>query len=226
MEAVSLRISSPTSTWSAIEAMFAGRTAPDGSLVADNFARWFDGSQVVDAAGVPVVVMHGTWFNFSEFEDSEDIGFHFGSSEAANARLKSWQDDDGSGTDGANVMPVYLAITNPLRLPDLHTWDSDDVAAALRGAGLITDVEADELAEFNDRVLVAKILKAHGYDGIVYDNKTEGGGDSYIALDSCQVKSAIGNSGLFDAGSSDVADVHRRTVATDGEPLGRERMRA
>lgn len=37
--------------------------------VAANFANWFDGSQMVDAAGKPLVLYHGTNRSFTEFDD-------------------------------------------------------------------------------------------------------------------------------------------------------------
>ena len=47
----------------------------------------------------------------------------------------------------------------------------------------------------NDEIVSA--LKKGGYDGIVYENIIEGGGDSYIAFDPEQIKS-IHNSGTYD----------------------------
>jgi hypothetical protein len=46
--------------------------------------------------------------------------------------------------------------------------------------------------------LIREYLKSKGYDGITYPNEYEGEGESYIAFDPTQIKSAIGNSGSFD----------------------------
>ncbi len=48
-------------------------TAPDGSSVAENFAKWFGWSKVVDKEGNPMVVYHGTntSVKFNEFEPTE-----------------------------------------------------------------------------------------------------------------------------------------------------------
>jgi hypothetical protein len=54
------------------------------------------------------------------------------------------------------------------------------------------------------RDYVKRLLKEHGYDGIVYDNKIEGGGDSYIAFEPNQIKSAIGNRGAFSEENPDI----------------------
>ena len=47
-------------------------------------------------------------------------------------------------------------------------------------------------------------LQSKGYDGIVYENTFEKGGDSYIAFGASQVKSANENSGAFDATNPDI----------------------
>lgn len=152
------------------------------------FKGWFGDSKVVDAQGRPLVVYHGTDADFSEFERTEDIGFHFGDHDAANARAALADEEGGGG----NVRPVYLRISNPLRLPDLHTWGPVEVAAALRQAGVLATRQADSFAEYNDREMVRDALTAKGYDGIVYRNETEGSGDSYIVFEPGQIKSAIG----------------------------------
>lgn len=51
-----------------IEAVFGDRLAPDGSLVRENFARWFANSKVVDQDMNPLEVYHGTDKTFSHFD--------------------------------------------------------------------------------------------------------------------------------------------------------------
>jgi len=53
--------------------------------------------------------------------------------------------------------------------------------------------------------LLKAFIQQLGYDGIVYANEFEGGGDSYIALDSKQVKSATGNIGTY---SGDAVEIN------------------
>ena len=48
-------------------------------------------------------------------------------------------------------------------------------------------------------------LQQLGYDSIVYDNKYEGGGDSYILFNPNQIKSAIGNTGEFNPDTGDIS---------------------
>lgn len=53
------------------------------------FKDWFVRSMVVDAAGAPLVVYHGSHKDFTVFEQQESahFGFHFGNAQAANTRL-------------------------------------------------------------------------------------------------------------------------------------------
>ncbi len=51
-----------------------------------------------------------------------------------------------------------------------------------------------------------KAIRRNGYDGLVYNNKVEGKGDSYAVFEPTQIKSAIGNSGAFDPKSGSLTD--------------------
>lgn len=63
-----------------------------------NFKQWFKNSKVVDENGDPLIVFHATEFNFDEFADG-DIGFHFGTSQAARDRIfRSRLDTSSSNT--------------------------------------------------------------------------------------------------------------------------------
>lgn len=170
------------------------------------FRKWFGKSKVVDKDGSPKVVYHGTEVSFDKFERSEDIGFHFGSEEAANTALMhaagldkdvhTLADLEPEAAEGHRVLPVYLKIEKPLRLPDLHTWDPTNVLGHLAAKGIISDKQAEK-GGIIDREFVRDALAKKGYDGIVYRNETEGGGDSYIVFDPGQIKS-IFNRGTFD----------------------------
>jgi len=63
----------------------------------------------------------------------------------------------------------------------------------------------DEQHKF-EKQYVTNVMEGAGYDGIVYDNKYEKGGDSYMAFHPEQIKSAIGNSGAFDPKSGSLTD--------------------
>jgi hypothetical protein len=178
----------------------AARPAGAAQIETPEFRKWFGQSKVVDANGRPLVVFHGTMASFTAFKPSEgsSLGFHFGSAEAANKRLRAaarWADGE------EQILPVYVSIQNPLRVDDPGDWDAHTLAGPLVRAGVLTEEQADRLVASERGLTLAKlrtILEAKGYDGIVYDNVGEGGGDSYMALRPEQIKSAIGNRGTFD----------------------------
>lgn len=107
-----------------------------------------------------------------------DIGIHVGTAGQASDRI-SYMAEHGRPADGSRVMPLKANIKNPLRLPDLGAWGSENVAwkleelfgkdavrNALRGVGN----EAGKTAALRD------LIRSKGYDGIVYKNTGESGG--------------------------------------------------
>lgn len=188
------------------------RAAPNGRPVHENFAEWFADSKVVGAGGEPLVVYHGTDAEFDTFEFTEDIGFHFGSAETAATRiLQAQMEDDGI------TLAVYLRLRNPLRLPDLHTWSPRSVVSALLDAGVISEDQADA-ADVIDREQVASWLADKGYDSIVYRNETEAGGDSWIAMEPEQIKSATSNNGNYDPANPSMTEERSTPALTSFAP--------
>jgi len=68
-------------------------------------------------------------------------------------------------------------------------------------------------------------LQQLGYDSIVYDNKFEGGGDSYILFNPAQVKSATGNQGTFNPESGNISENFERLTSRNSY-AGEEATRA
>lgn len=93
------------------------------------FEDWFSGSKVVDAAGDPLVVYHGTFNEFDRFTETADIGFHFGSPHIANKRMDEAAKGRARGDEkfsGYNVRPALLSIKRPLHLSaDPGAWNPD-----------------------------------------------------------------------------------------------------
>jgi hypothetical protein len=83
------------------------------------------------------------------------------------------------------------------------TEDMDDDVAEM---GWLQSPENKELLQE-----IRSKLMMSGYDGIVYSNVIEGAGDSWIALDPAQIKSATGNQGAYDP------DVEQITATVGGE---------
>lgn len=155
------------------------------------FKAWFGDSKVVDEKGKPLVVYHGTPGKFTEFKFTEDLGFHFGSEEAARERLAQTRQ---KGDIGA----FWLQIRNPIVAKhDPGTWDVlRDAVDALS----LTSEQREQLSERfdadgRDHETLVAFLEDQGFDGVVYGNAFEGG-DSYIAFRSTQIKS-VNNDGTY-----------------------------
>ena len=104
------------------------------------FKEFFGNSKVVDKDGNPEVLYHGTTNDFSEFDNLYTIGQHFGTAKAANDRLKhiaykrrmqgfkNLKEAEGV-PEGANIMPVFVSLQNPLQAEDVGNWmDSANIA--------------------------------------------------------------------------------------------------
>lgn len=153
------------------------------------FRRWFGESKVVDEAGRPLVVFHGTGATFDTFDkkmrgfvtESSDskTGFFFTSSlqraEDA-AQDAAWMTKPEAWSrpapDAARVMRVYLKMERPLVRYDMQD-DPADTARIIRAA------------------------KRAGHDGLIWMQGERGGRD-YVVFEPTQIKSATGNRGTFD----------------------------
>lgn len=163
------------------------------------FKAWFGQSKVIDEAGKPLVVYHGTPNGgFSAFSHAErgtrtghaagDVGFHFTDSPSyAEAysegykleAIEAYRGMFGSEPDGiklppgASTYPVLLKLENPYLL---------EVSA---------QINAELIAE----------AKALGHDGIIADM---GGAREFVVFEPTQIKSAIGNNGDFSPSNADI----------------------
>ena len=153
------------------------------------FQRWFGESKVVDGAGRPLVVFHGTGATFDTFDkkmrgfvtESSDskTGFFFTSSlqraEDA-AQDAAWMTKPEAWSrpapDAARVMRVYLKMERPLVRYDMQD-DPADTARIIRAA------------------------KRAGHDGLIWMQGERGERD-YVVFEPTQIKSATGNRGTFD----------------------------
>jgi len=215
------------------------------------FKRWFGHSKVVDAHGRPQVMYHAT-----QTPDIEEFRpyTHFGTQQAANDRhsnLTEFYDHvmkNPARSQGANIMPVYLSVQNPLRLPDLagiddygkpmdhepeddfdssgdersaRTWEGEEaIGLTLLEQGIF---DIDEFEQCRDNRDALKLLGEKGYDGIVYTNVVEDpGNDSWIVFHPNQVKSAIGNNGQFSPESKSITASARLPYLTKPVPVATE----
>lgn len=177
------------------------------------FKKWFGDSKVVDADGKPLVVYHGTTGDFSAFDMSKvganDHGWYgrgvYLSADPGTASAYTNYAGVKAGAKlseqsaGGNVVPAYVSLQNP------YTWPDGRAAAT-------TVQERD--------ALMAE-LKAAGYDGVIVPNKYQdekyAGMHEVIAFEPNQIKSAIGNNGLFDAHDPDI--LHQSAYSAPDGPL-------
>lgn len=148
-------------------------------------------SKVVDANGEPLVVYHGTRADFGAFDPSR-AGQNFGDEDERGMLFSSKPAEPNvmAREAGGNVMPVFLALRDPL----IVQTDAR-LARARFGVDSATtwydNYKAEILAQATDR-------KA---DGIIIEAADHA---TYVAFEPQQIKSAIGNRGTFDTGNDDI----------------------
>src|SRR5690606_17958642 len=154
-----------------------------------NFWRWFGDSKVVDRYGRPLIVYHGTYANIDAFRTP---AFFAEEPEVASAY---------AGGVSPNVVPVYLRISNPLRMDDIG-----DLEAAIGDSVDLTTFDYEWEALESKEVIDA--IKGAGYDGVYFTadampdtNETH---SSWVAFENTQIKSAVGNTGTFDPANPDI----------------------
>lgn len=175
------------------------------------FRAWFNGSKVVDEQGHPMRMFHGTSADFDTFDSgqtgknfSDPTGFFFTNNTShdvvsyGKGESEVYEDMTSAGAyarnsmrnhgGGANIMPVYLSVKNPLVIEK----DAD-------GAGILS------LGESRNKGLGRLVNEAReqGHDGVILRDTSmrlrSGEYETVVAVMSPnQVKSAIGNSGNYD----------------------------
>lgn len=160
----------------------------------DRFWQWFGDSKVVDEEGYPTVLFHGTSRDFSSFSIStfgETSGYHaadVGFFATAIPELASmYADKSAKGGFGQNIMPIFVSIKNPMFYETSSQYYRH--IDLLKKNGISGK-------EWRER------LESEGFDGIIVrDDKEE-----VIAFRPEQIKSAIGNIGLFNPNSPSLTD--------------------
>lgn len=192
------------------------RFASNGLPVHENFSAWFGQSVLVDESGEPLVLYHGTTKAIDIFELSPEGSFGAGiylAPDPETADLFTPQ----SGEDGENIVPVYVRMERPFRVNACYeageAYDLDSQAIELVTA-IFGEDEARNLinatregsghfgAEIRDRLLDL------GHDGIIA--RYPDGSLEYVALFADQIKSALGNSGMYLRDSASLSDPIRK----------------
>jgi hypothetical protein len=193
------------------------------------FRKWFGDSQVVDAAGEPLIVYHGT--SASEggeaFTSFDTLGSNhglmgMGGYFTADPAVASGYSAKGRGAT-PTVYPVYLSISRPLDMDasaDPAAWTKQFPEAADFHDGGDTNeswyraaeesLSGRRLPKWEGAEIMQDGLRAMGHDGITHIGGGRLGGKDgarhrvFIAFDPEQIKSATGNQGTFDAASPDL----------------------
>lgn len=206
-----------------------------------NFYKWFGKSKAVDSKHRPLVLFHGTAASYDHFDG-------FVNWFSADAKFASDYADlrDLAKGHGANVIPVYLRMSNPFNADHLS-----------RGANTVASfvMEMSKQSLINYDIIKAKTLltalreaalqkksgpsyrpydfwfnveSAFGKNGkeaikdllalFGFDSIifTEEGQLTYGVLHPNQAKSAVGNSGTFDINKNSIIAAAKNTILIDG----------
>ena len=188
-----------------------GKPATDKPTSTPEFKAWFGNSKVVDEAGEPLVVYHGTDKDFDAFKKTK--GVHrvlFSTFEVDREGFYFTPDSEVANSFGENVIPSYLSIQNPADIFSESTATSraswEKIRGDLIGRGFnerwLDKTDSWEMFDEEDGKEFVDALRSMGYDGAIIEEPSVEGereqGISYIAFDPTQIKSATGNKGSFD----------------------------
>jgi hypothetical protein len=187
-----------------------------------NFKKWFGDSKVVDKSGVPLIVYHAGSFDGEDGTPMQNM--HFGTEDAALARLKSREADDFYDsvyvikTEDGYVWKTYYQTSKTFPSKELAEKAIEDEMDRIfeyyepvEGSYEMTQaylcIEEPKRVKDNDNNWSEEIRQARdeGYDGIVYENEFEDvGSDSYIVFEPTQIKSATANNGSFNSSDPNI----------------------
>lgn len=192
---------------------------PDGKFCSEGspeFQRWFAGSKVVDDAGLPLRVFHGTsaYKDFDTFKKGSGHGTLGPGIYFTNDPDYAASYANKGGTMG-RLIPAYLRMRNPVILTS-HDG-IDDLLMAIYGRASV--LARRRRSQANDNYIIKRAdlqkLQDRGYDGIIW--KHPGGQHIYLVFEPQQVKSALGNRGTYDPRSTKFTEYNRCHDPKDGK---------
>ncbi len=171
-------------------------TDVDDRRLTSKVKEYFKNTVTKNDEGYLVPFFHGTLSEFDVFLYG-DIGFHLGTLEQAQKRIEQLKKDGKKGRE--RIIEAYINITNPVYLPkDRMQWDALATAHQLFERKIINEAELEEILKKKGAVLggydaeaskeLRNILETKGYDGIMYNNRFERDGVSFIAFNQNQIK--------------------------------------
>ena len=200
------------------------------------FQDWFGDSKVVDAEGKPLVVYHGTNRDFEQFNalaghqrtDAPGFASFFTDNQD---RASSYAKRAGRG---ANVVPVYLSMANPLEATGRNWFALESPLAGRVWSpryGQDVQIEKGDEVEINQ---LAVLAQKQGYDGLIAHGigdaaraSDQGTQTTYVTFKPEQIKSAISNSGAFNPADPRIQFSPKITgTRRESEPYTPDEMRA
>lgn len=157
------------------------------------FKAWFGASQVVDAAGLPLVVYRGVRQQIGLDAYDARAGRQYFTDDRAVARAYSMQNDGAAGT----VVDAYLRIARPFDLVD------DKAAHALAKLMNVRWTVQQAYYDLTDAPGLEVALSGAGYDGVRMDDSDGNvNHQTFIVFAPSQIKSATANNGAYDPASN------------------------
>jgi hypothetical protein len=182
------------------------------------FRRWFGASVVVGDDNKPVVVYHGTHKGgFTEFKPEKRDRHHNAFYATDDIDVAETYVDDSEplqrvdsvfdATERSGIYRLYIRLLNPMIVEGSgRAWDK------------LSDPRAPELRETHE---FAKWAQEHGYDGVIFKNILDDGGQGkyrinipatvYAVFDPKAIKSATANNGNYDPNDPDIRHNPRRS---------------
>lgn len=196
------------------------RPSPVGSALATagenrSFGSSADlaGSPASAVTKPPIRAYHGTGEKFETFDPSatKEMGFHFGNKEQVTARRVAKDGLFGSLNpfSGWRTIPVDIHANNPAVISsDPGLFSGYQVSKQLMNDGIDPKSLNDAAMRLEARgktaesnALVRDWMTDNGYDLLDYPNSYEGGGRSYMALGTGNVKHAKTGKTLYSSGA-------------------------
>lgn len=207
------------------------QSAPD----TPEFREWFGESQVVDEAGQPQVVYHGTSENVEAFKLPSGRGnSRMSGGRAIYVAVEPKTANGFARYEGANVSPLYASVENPFdfsnenHLAKLEKYVRANFNKVAPGAlyGPDSAMSFIRSGDFGllEQPAVMAWMKKQGHDGFWI---TERDGERTLGLwDPTKLKSAIGNKGTFDPNDPSILNQNGEEGAPSDGPMTLERWQS
>lgn len=190
--------------------LYSPKSAQEQS--AENFKRWFEGSQVVDENGQPLKLYHGTDADFDVFSFGK-LGKNTGVGTAFNFT----DSPETAKSYGNKVLKTYLNMQNPITV-DFGDRSATHFLGKLRNPQEITDEVKNIISDMKNHYdideNIIEELKNLGFreysdnlDGIIFKNVLDNYGlggksaNNYVVFNPNQIKS-VNNSGAWSSSPS------------------------